>query len=1000
MEYHLAAHRQAPESEFAPTIQRLIRDGYLRAGFPHVKVTTSAGDSANGETSVKIEEGDRYRCGKIEFVGGALTSEAIRTDLVKALVEPQVNPGNSSSPIPSFWEAGSPAAFDETAKAIALSIVQSKLTERGYLLPKAEVRLDVDQATHTAALVIVLLDEGIKATLEEFHISYAGKSKNPDDQLLKFLHLEKGLPVQGTLITEITNQLYSCGRFIQHDALLEPMEKPGNFRLHLFMEDLEEAPLLSEPLSTNAMVLLKCQEWLSHLNQQNWDLLATLAVIKTNGQRFELNFGLAKSGISLEASSGPTNSPPQLVYAFTASTQAFSVFSAWRGEKLSVPAVSNRFEVFLEAAPNTAPDRGGRFNLNLGGGFGIRTEGPPLRLRLNLAPCVFLAHLGQRSKLELHNGILEGSLLRKEDEVPTRVKIDAATGRLIELGFESVTNGSVFRINVRTEENGVTRHAARLHSATAAFPEQYDPEYPLSSRFGFMASDLLESPLADSPLLEGFLMTDVKAHIRLARSSVAAAKAALGRKNLAQCLYPLETSLAALFTQLGTNQGENTFSVPVRITSTNLQTGMIAAFAPLALMEIDTLWTPGSWPWSVCREFVFTLSGQSKYTSAELRALLRSEDLGPLGCGAIASILSKLDAGMAEGFARRSLEQLSAEKLQEDLGVLLEPKAGLGRLLGDSLGLLARIRDQDLSLLTSTLGISSSNALATAVQRLRSETNIPPASALAPLIQAQWEPWLKEYLGGTLTNLLRKVATPATAEDALARAVFIHSNAQNPEQAKEALKFLNMAAEQGLPKAEIILASLYESGEAGQKDFSKAMALYRKAAEAHEPHAGCRIADMYREGRGVPQDVGEVVKWLQIEAGQNCGGAQFKLAMYAEQNKDMAQALDLFRRAATNCMAQAQAALGDRLSDGFTVPPNYPEAYLWFFAAAQAGDRFAGASARSLRPKLTPEQIQAAETESYAIIERQNPGEQRRRMLQEIQSIQLRLGDSGHIRSP
>jgi hypothetical protein len=411
-------------------------------------------------------------------------------------------------------------------------------------------------------------------------------------------------------------------------------------------------------------------------------------------------------------------------------------------------------------------------------------------------------------------------------------------------------------------------------------------------------------------------------------------------------------------------------------------------------MEIDILWTPGSWPWSVFREFVFTLAGQGKYTATELQALLNSEDLGPLGCGAIASILSSINAGMAEEFARKGLKQLSAEKLQKDFGVLLEPEAGLGHLLGASLRLLAQIRDQDLSSLTIAMGIYSSNALAMVVKQLRPDTNVSPAIALAPLVQDQWELWLKSYLGGALTNLLQKVATPANAEDALARALFIQGNAQNPEQAKEAIKFLTMAAEQGLPKAQMMLASSYVSGEAGEKELSRAMALYRKAAEAHEPHAGCRIADMYREGKGVPQDVGEATKWLQVEAEQNCGSAQFKLAMYAEQNKDTAKALDLFRRAATNCVPQAQAALGDRLSDGFTVPPNYPEAYLWFFAAAQAGDRFAGTSGRSLRPKLTPVQIQAAETESCNIIEKNNPGEQRRRMQQEMQRIQEQLRQS------
>jgi hypothetical protein len=987
IDYHLAAHRQAPESEFAPTIRTLIRDGYLRAGFPDIQVTTAAGDAAKGETDVRIQEGEQYRCGKIEFAGTGLASEAVRADLTKALIEETKNSGDSSTPIPPLWEPGSPAPFDEQAKAVMLTILQAKLNEHGFFQPKLEVHLEPDKATHNVSLQIKMLNEGIKGTIEEFRLNYAGPAKNSEAQLLKFLHLEKGMPLRANLVTEITNQLWTCGRFLQHDVLLEPLTQPGAFRLHLIMEDLKEAPPLTQQLSPQAEVLLKCREWLSGLNQQSYDLLSDMRMVGTNGQRYQFNLGLSKAGIAVSVDGGATNQPGQLVYGVTVTTQSMLHFSAWRNEKLTVPGLSNQLAAVFDVSPVTAADRSARFNLSVGMKFSSRTDGEPLSVQFNLAPCAFLSMVGERSRLEIHGGILEGMISSDREETPTRVKIEVATGRLLELELSQMTNGVGFHYTMHTEENGFAKLMAKINSGTAGFSEQFNSEYPLSSWLGFMMTDFLESPLAQK-----FFDSKGTEKRRNFRVALAALKTALGKKDLAHCLYPLESGFANLFSLWPTNQeSEASFFVPPRPDLENPQAGIIAWLAPFALMGIDKAWAPGSWPWTVCREAVFTVSNRGKYTSAELQTLLGSDELGPLGGGLIATILSALDANLADKFARRSLQQLTPEKVQLDLRFLLAPESSAGRLLGDTLRLLAGVRDQDLVMFTSSIGIVSTNGLIAGKHLLESDTNVPPAKILAPLVLEQWDPWLHLFLGGFLTNLAQKVGTPTTPEDAFARAKFLKEHIQNPDDEKEALKYLVMSANQGLPKAELLLGSLYESGEAGEKDMSKALALYRKAAEAHEPHAGCRIADMYREGRGVPQDQEEMAKWLRGDAEQGCAGAQYKLAIYAELNNDIPQALDWFRRAGTNCAPQAQSALGDRLSEGFSVPRNDAEAYMWYTLASRAGDRPAGASARLLRAKLTQEQIAEAETEADAIQESHSPGEQRRRMQVETQRIQNQI---------
>ena len=54
---------------------------------------------------------------------------------------------------------------------------------------------------------------------------------------------------------------------------------------------------------------------------------------------------------------------------------------------------------------------------------------------------------------------------------------------------------------------------------------------------------------------------------------------------------------------------------------------------------------------------------------------------------------------------------------------------------------------------------------------------------------------------------------------------------------------------------------------------------------------------------------------------------------------------------------------------------NYPEAYLWYRVAAERGDRVAAVSAKLLRSKLSPEQLETAETEVTRLVKllRQKP---------------------------
>ncbi len=95
---------------------------------------------------------------------------------------------------------------------------------------------------------------------------------------------------------------------------------------------------------------------------------------------------------------------------------------------------------------------------------------------------------------------------------------------------------------------------------------------------------------------------------------------------------------------------------------------------------------------------------------------------------------------------------------------------------------------------------------------------------------------------------------------------------------------------------------------------------------------------MYRDGRGVPQDDAEAVRWYRLAADQGLADAQFSLGvMYAIGDgvpKDDAEAARWYRLAADQGYVSAQGNLGFMYDTGEGVPQDHVQAHMWFNLAA------------------------------------------------------------------
>ena len=120
-----------------------------------------------------------------------------------------------------------------------------------------------------------------------------------------------------------------------------------------------------------------------------------------------------------------------------------------------------------------------------------------------------------------------------------------------------------------------------------------------------------------------------------------------------------------------------------------------------------------------------------------------------------------------------------------------------------------------------------------------------------------------------------------------------------------------------------------------------------------------------RNGRGVPQDDVQAVKWTRLAADQGDAWAQFHLgSMYRiglGVPQDDAQAVKWYRLAADQGYALAPFHLGEMYTFGQGVPQDYVQAHKWYNLAAAEGDVNGNKNRDTVAQLMTPQQIAQAQ---------------------------------------
>ena len=584
----------------------------------------------------------------------------------------------------------------------------------------------------------------------------------------------------------------------------------------------------------------------------------------------------------------------------------------------------------------------------------------PLSLKLNFAPVSFL-DLGHRHHVfcRVDNGTL---LIRNgAGESAWSLSADARSGRLIR--FELGTTG---KLRIRSEEGAFAGVVNELTAATSKFSESFDPNRPWSSSITFLASDL------------GFLLKRLPPELeplaKLALEQMLHALAGLEEVPWARLLESLEN------VQPPPHDDAQEFPLLLEGPPTEQVIKLIAA---LVLRNSDKLWPRGSWSWGILREGLFLAGGQPSNETTSLMPELTDQDIGPLGCLLAGHLFNRLRSPMARAYAKHGADRANPEAFQEDLPGLLRGDQLGPKLLRSLLGSSRLWQREDSDFLEAVLGASSANLLREAHEALEGSPTAEPEGALQPVLERHWHTLIRPTL---LTELAMLCLTSPQGFAPL-----------DVQSAAEAAGWLSEAADEDHPKAQLALGRLYRDGVGLPRDPAMGAIYFRKAADQKYPHAACELARLYRSGAGIPQNLDEAARWFGYEADRGCtsamvglaevlltrsapgGGdrneairwlhkaadldvpeAQILLASVLERDGEVRTALGLYRQAAEKGLVQAQVALAERLSDGFTTATDYPEAWIWFMRAAFQGYQMAELDAQRLQRKLTAEQLESA----------------------------------------
>ena len=114
-------------------------------------------------------------------------------------------------------------------------------------------------------------------------------------------------------------------------------------------------------------------------------------------------------------------------------------------------------------------------------------------------------------------------------------------------------------------------------------------------------------------------------------------------------------------------------------------------------------------------------------------------------------------------------------------------------------------------------------------------------------------------------------------------------DAYNREDYKTSYKLILPLAKKGFAQAQYNLGVMYGNGKGVAKNYSKAIKWWNLAADQGNDKAQYNLGVMYEEGKGVKKNLKTAKKWFQLASNQGLAKAKEKLNLLLNKTKEHLQ---------------------------------------------------------------------------------------------------------------
>jgi hypothetical protein len=768
LRYQAAARPSADLAQFLHVVEERVVAGYRYCGCPDAKVRASCNEQT-GAIQVQIEEGQQVRKGQVEV---AAPQQIDRTAIVRCLTTvPQthawrIERDGTDLAKPTVdgvvWKSGDPVQYDDLSAIDMKAAVRRSLAEQGFAQAKFNVELGPRDNAGNVNLRVAVENSPEPDRIRGIEV--VGLKRNSRQELLQFLHVAEGEPLNAALLERVYTQLRDCCRFWQYKvSAVIPGERPNQDSmvssvghvLKIELDEFSEVPPLGKSLSDVDEVLRKAGVLLaSGTRSQDFVVEASRLEDATSGIKAVRMVVGADGRASVEvlsAAKGAWN----IDHAILLSAGALEIYD-WKAQQKYVSPLP----ASLGFALNVKPARGenGEYQLSaiVGGAKRADREGAiegPWQVQIDPITAVYLAHRkeGKRPKIAIRGGELTYS------EGLVTVRLDAETGRLKEL---KCTAGNWIKRDFlfgRLEQGAFDKTAVALRTQGQTYRNWYDEGHKIGSGWDFALTQIEKQPIISAS-------PELTMYCHLARQLRSSQTLAL--------LYARWVELTAVDpTDTAKVDRCRQFYIPQTFSS---QDDELAATIDNSLFEVpamsDLMFTRGTWPWTIAREACFWKLREPLYgkQSDQATALAANEfrrmaagGVGPLGALALAQSMKELESAdpkQTSAISNWGMSMLTQEAFAKDINLITEGDSGMALLCRAATEQLGKLSEEEQEAIIELLPEEFRESAARIAKRRKEHPNETAGATIQATLVESWNNGLHDVVQAELRDAGTEVA--------------------------------------------------------------------------------------------------------------------------------------------------------------------------------------------------------------------------------------------------